>query len=67
MLGASAYGHIRQHGGAIGSVVVYSCIRGYKLHGSSSRVCNNEGKWSGMTPTCEVGMENKYTTIISIV
>ena len=34
-------------------VVVYKCDEGYVLIGSSTRVCQSSGKWSGVEPFCE--------------
>ncbi|XP_077979369.1 CUB and sushi domain-containing protein 1-like isoform X2 [Glandiceps talaboti] len=36
-----------------GSWCQYDCMRGYKLVGARSRVCGNEGQWTGSNPTCE--------------
>ena len=34
-------------------VVVYKCDEGYSLIGSSTRVCQSNGNWSGEEPVCE--------------
>lgn len=35
------------------SEVVYDCVQNYRLEGSSSsRVCGEDGKWSGVAPQC---------------
>ena len=34
-------------------VVVYKCDEGYSLIGSSTRVCQSSGEWSGEEPFCE--------------
>ena len=31
----------------------YKCIRGYRLIGSTQRVCQVDGSWSGQPTTCE--------------
>ena len=36
-----------------GNSVSYFCDPEYSIHGSSSRVCLECGKWSGYTPFCE--------------
>ncbi|XP_062508195.1 uncharacterized protein LOC134184503 isoform X3 [Corticium candelabrum] len=36
------------------SIVHFSCIRGYKLEGSSFRKCQNNGTWSGQQPVCKL-------------
>ena len=40
----------------LGSVVSYSCQRGYILSNDESRVCQSTGVWSGEEPICE-GLE----------
>ena len=36
----------------VNSVVKYKCNKGYKLIGSSYRVCKANGKWSGVPAQC---------------
>ena len=33
--------------------VYYTCDRGYRLNGLSSRTCRYDGLWNGQDPTCE--------------
>ena len=35
------------------SVVTYTCTTHYVLHGSKSRTCQSNGKWSGIVPQCK--------------
>ncbi|XP_023209865.1 CUB and sushi domain-containing protein 3-like isoform X1 [Centruroides sculpturatus] len=35
-----------------GNLVLYSCNVGYMLSGNSTRMCENDGTWSGKAPTC---------------
>ena len=37
-----------------GATVRYSCNVGYILKGVSERVCQGDGNWSGLDPTCEI-------------
>lgn len=37
----------------LASKISYSCSPGYRLKGSAIRECNDDGKWSGITPKCE--------------
>ncbi|GAU99333.1 hypothetical protein RvY_10353-2 [Ramazzottius varieornatus] len=39
-----------------GTFAVYSCDEGYRLLGSRSRYCLDEGKWSGSLPVCVVNI-----------
>ena len=36
-----------------GSVATYSCATGYDLSGPDTRVCQDDGTWSGIELTCE--------------
>ena len=38
-----------------GSSVVFSCDQGYMLTGPATIVCQADGTWSGLTPSCVVG------------
>ena len=40
-------------GTTLGEYVGYICDYGYKLHGTSFRICGEDGMWSGTKPTCE--------------
>ena len=37
----------------VGSVAVYSCNSGFILRGQRNRVCQIDGGYSGVAPTCE--------------
>lgn len=37
----------------IGALVKYRCERGYKVLGESLSTCEDNGKWSGVTPKCQ--------------
>lgn len=36
-----------------GNEIVHQCDLGYELRGSAWRVCQADGMWSGIHPTCE--------------
>ena len=38
----------------IGSQATYTCNRGYSLVGDSTRVCQNDGTWTGRAPICRI-------------
>ncbi|XP_076388011.1 sushi, von Willebrand factor type A, EGF and pentraxin domain-containing protein 1 isoform X1 [Megachile rotundata] len=44
----------RMHGRSFlfGDEIRYSCLIGYELRGNPRRVCNADGKWSGLPPIC---------------
>ncbi|XP_070582222.1 sushi, von Willebrand factor type A, EGF and pentraxin domain-containing protein 1-like isoform X2 [Ptychodera flava] len=38
----------------VGTVARYQCDERYRLHGPPERVCQQDGTWTGSTPTCDV-------------
>ena len=46
-------GTVSYDGTGYNMVVVYKCDEGYSLIGSSTRVCQSSGEWSGEEPFCE--------------
>ncbi|CAK9810357.1 Sushi, von Willebrand factor type A, EGF and pentraxin domain-containing protein 1, partial [Anthophora quadrimaculata] len=44
----------RVHGRSylFGDKIHYSCLPGYELRGNPRRICNADGKWSGLPPIC---------------
>ena len=40
-------------GTTFGETATYSCDAGYSLVGSSTRMCQATGMWSGRAPTCQ--------------
>lgn len=36
-----------------GAIAIYKCDKGYKLLGSFTRNCLNDGSWNGKTPQCK--------------
>ncbi|KAL0993934.1 hypothetical protein UPYG_G00115720 [Umbra pygmaea] len=42
----------------VNNKTTYECYSGYTLRGSSSRVCQSNGKWSGDTPICSSGVRD---------
>ena len=41
-----------------GQVAVYSCHHGYDLIGNRTRMCQQNGNWSGIVPVCQVKGKN---------
>lgn len=37
---------------SVGGVAHYNCPRGYYMEGNETRVCLQNGSWSGSSPTC---------------
>ncbi len=35
------------------SVAIYSCLTGFFVNGTTSRVCQSDGSWSNTPPSCE--------------
>ena len=46
-------GRVNQQGNKPGNRATYTCLTGYELDGNSTRICQNNGQWSGEAPTCE--------------
>lgn len=36
-----------------GSKITYTCDTGYRLVGDRERMCMDDGKWTGSSPTCQ--------------
>ncbi|ELT96490.1 hypothetical protein CAPTEDRAFT_143104, partial [Capitella teleta] len=54
--GSPSKGHVSLSGSKhyYGVTAKYTCLTGYSLRGSSTRVCQNSGKWSSSLPTCQI-------------
>ncbi len=48
-----ANGDVDQRGNSPGSEAVYSCVDNYVLIGETTRICGNDGQWSGEEPFCD--------------
>ena len=48
-----ANGEVTLTGTTRGSLAKYRCDHGYKLEGLSTRVCEENGKWSSKAPVCK--------------
>ena len=49
---APVFGEVNLTDTTFGSVAGYSCGRGYSINGTTMRVCEGSGKWSGTMPLC---------------
>ena len=52
-------GAVRITGTGVGDTATYTCISGYELSCSDTRLCGSNGEWSGSAPTCE----GKYSMV----
>lgn len=51
---APLHGKVIITGDAIlGNSAQYACVVGFKLVGSDQRICQADGKWSGIQPSCQ--------------
>ena len=51
-LDAPASGDVDQPENSVGTVSTYTCDSGYTLNGEDTRICQDNGKWSGEEPVC---------------
>lgn len=46
-------GKVEGKDNAYGSVIYYSCDKGYRLVGEAERKCGKDGRWMGLEPYCQ--------------
>jgi len=46
-------GTVEQSGTAVGDIATYRCVKRYILEGNKRRVCQRDGSWTGLDPTCQ--------------
>ena len=44
---------VEVRGRAVGGEAVYRCNPGFVLRGSTTRICVEDGQWTGEQPVCE--------------
>ena len=49
------FSHGSLYNSYVGHRVAYGCDYGYRLIGSATIVCQNDGTWNAPVPTCEQG------------
>ena len=47
------YGRVEVAGVYPDQIATYSCLKGYRLTGSSTRRCLKSGQWTGKSPLCK--------------
>lgn len=52
-------------GTSYGSVATYSCVPPFQLDGSPTRVCLNNGQWSGVAPSCECKLVETFVCLLA--
>ncbi|XP_076181652.1 sushi, von Willebrand factor type A, EGF and pentraxin domain-containing protein 1 isoform X2 [Ptiloglossa arizonensis] len=45
-------GYVQGRSYSFGDEIHYACLNGYELRGNPRRICNADGKWSGVPPVC---------------
>lgn len=48
---------------SVGGVAHYSCPRGYYMEGNETRICLQNGSWSGSMPACFGNFSNSLCEI----
>ena len=51
--GTVANGNVITTDNTVGSRATIKCNDGFQLNGNSERVCEANGRWSGVLPTCK--------------
>jgi len=55
-------GTVTLTGTGLGAEASYSCIEGFRINGTSNRVCQMDDEWSGSEPTCDRKSRTKATS-----
>ncbi len=54
---------VEVRGRAVGGEAVYRCNPGFVLRGSTTRICVEDGQWTGEQPVCEGKIYMEYTSM----
>lgn len=58
-------GYIYGKSYSFGDEIYYSCVDGYELRGNPHRICNSDGKWTGLPPIC-IGNASNKTFLLNV-
>lgn len=61
------FGSLNFDSTTFGSVVTYSCQAGYVLEGDETRVCEEDGQWSGDNPSCGEYLGKCFSALCIII
>ena len=53
-------GRVELSGNFVGAIATYFCVTGYNLVGNKQRVCQGNGQWDGVEPSCKSKLLSFY-------
>lgn len=60
-------GNVVQSDNTVGSTATYTCFDGYELLGEDTRICQDDGDWSGDEPLCIRKWVDKFIFTFKVI